>query len=175
MRYTLLSTAAALALIAAPACAQTTGTLPDALTAEEFMARAAMGDRFEIESAGIVQARSQTESTISYARHLVEDHERTADEMRAISRDVGVSPPVEVTLDPRHRQVLFESRYRLPGELLQGDVVPAAGVGLIKRERILMGCFLHLREKPVGVAPLRLLEFVEHRPMARVERHFDRG
>jgi putative membrane protein len=108
MRYTLLSSAAALALIAAPAFAQTTGTLPSRLTAEEFMARAAMGDRFEIESTGIVQARSQAEAIISYARHLVEDHERTADEMRAISRDVGVSPPVEVTLGPRHRAMLDE-------------------------------------------------------------------
>jgi putative membrane protein len=106
--------ATALLIFAMPANGQTTTQGSGGLTVQEFTARAAMGGVFEIESARIVQSKSKSESTEAFARHLVEDHGKSSREMRALSRDVGASPPAEEKLDAR-RQEMTDSLQQVEG------------------------------------------------------------
>jgi putative membrane protein len=103
MRRTVSFAAIAAVLFAAPVLGQTTGAISPAITAEDFMARAAMGDRFEIESAKVVQSKSQAQATEEFARHLVDDHSTSSRALESLSRDVGVSPPNVVKLDAAHQ------------------------------------------------------------------------
>lgn len=120
MRNSMIAAATAALLLATPALAQTTSTTTppaEAVTASDFVMRAAMGDRFEIESAKLVQSKSKAKSTDQFARHLVEDHGRSSKQLSSIAQQAGVKQPTSTELDAKHQAMLDELKQANRGDV----------------------------------------------------------
>ncbi len=99
---------AAMAVMALPAAAQTTGTTasPTATNAQDFVTQAAMSDMFEIQSGKLAEKKSGAKSTDQLAKHLVQDHTKSTKQLQSLTQKAGISAPMPTKLDDRHQQML---------------------------------------------------------------------
>lgn len=113
----LLPLAVAFAAVAGPLAAQSTDAAapeapevvtPAEVTAEQFVASAAVGNSFEIASSQIVvDAPNAREDVKEYARRMIEEHTAMAPRLQAAAEAAGVAPPpAEPMLDERHQNMI---------------------------------------------------------------------
>jgi putative membrane protein len=113
----LLTTIALVALLAAPAAAQTAqprgGTagsaMPPAnakLSAQDrdFVKRAAIGGMAEVEEAKLAAQHTQSDAVKNFAQQMITDHTKINADLQAITGRIGVAPPA--TLDKEHAAML---------------------------------------------------------------------
>jgi putative membrane protein len=107
---------AALALVAAPAFAQTkpatpsdaaAGTAAMEVSARQFVAKAAVGNLFEVETSKLATAKSQSPDVKKFAQMMIEDHTKAGSELKALvgKGDTG-QLAVPTKLDRPHAQKL---------------------------------------------------------------------
>ena len=102
---------------AAPAAGlSATTTRGDALTAAGFVRAAAMSDLYEMEASRLAEQRSQDAEAKRFAQHMLRDHRKTSDELKAmLPRLQGVSAQQLPTgLDQQH-QALVQQLQRAEG------------------------------------------------------------
>jgi putative membrane protein len=116
MKY-LLTAIGLLALLAAPAAAQTAqpgggtagSTMPAAkakLSAQDrdFVKRAAIGGMAEVEEGKLATQHAQSDAVKNFGQQMVTDHTKINADLQAIASRIGVTPPA--TLDKEHAAML---------------------------------------------------------------------
>jgi putative membrane protein len=88
----------------------------------DFVTEAAIGDMFEIQSSRMAQQKSSDAATKAFAAQMISDHQKTTDELTALTHTKGVNVTPPATLDASHREKLadlgklsgadFTKRYR---------------------------------------------------------------
>lgn len=111
-----------LATVSAPAQSQTTGgqgtnqstpmqqapagapagVISTPLPEREFVAAAAMANRFEIQSAELALARAGDANLKEFARMMLTDHKAALEKLEAAAVEAGVAMPTEPALDQTH-------------------------------------------------------------------------
>ncbi len=133
--------AAACALMAAPAFAQsgtmqnnstrnkamqssgasgmeTQGAAPSgkpALSADEFVKKAAITNIFEIQAAQLAEEKSKQKEDQQFAKQMIDDHTKAGDELKSLVDSGKVQAQIPTALDSQHRQKLAELK-KLRGE-----------------------------------------------------------
>jgi putative membrane protein len=79
------------------------------LFAPGYMAQAASGDQFEIQSSQLALQMSQNAAVRNFANMLVADHSRMSQTMIATAQSVGLAPPPPALL-PNHQALLNQLR-----------------------------------------------------------------
>ena len=74
------------------------------LTDGEFVARAAMGDMFEIETSKLALTRSQDPDVKAFAQKMIRDHQTSSDRLQGILGQSGAPAQMPSSLDAMHRQ-----------------------------------------------------------------------
>jgi putative membrane protein len=89
----------AFSLYAAAACAKGT-------TAQDFVTKATIANKFEIDSSNIALKKSQNSDVKSFAQMMVDDHTKTGDKLKGIldSTDSSIKPADE--LDDKHQKLI---------------------------------------------------------------------
>jgi putative membrane protein len=95
---TILSTAAALSLMAGTALADT--------SAQDFVNKAATSSLFEIESSKIALEKSQNPQVKAFAEQMIKDHEANSAKLQATIAESGASVTAPKTLDEAHQEKL---------------------------------------------------------------------
>jgi putative membrane protein len=96
---------------AAPAFAAdppSTAAVPSAMpsmSADEFLAKAAVGNKFEIDSSKLALTRSKSENVKTFANKMITDHGQATLKMKQAVTDAKVKAPSDA-LDARHQAVL---------------------------------------------------------------------
>jgi putative membrane protein len=76
----------------------------------DYVQNAAMGDMFEIESSRLALQRSSSAEVKELAQHMVDEHQRTSDELKSRLVRVGLIVEMPTMLDDEHRNKLEELR-----------------------------------------------------------------
>lgn len=115
----ILIAAAACALLAAPASAQSmkdraksaaekTGIaspLGISPPTQDFVSKAAISDMFEIQSSQLAQDKADAESK-AFASHMVQDHIKTSNELKSLVQSGKVKAELPTALDSSHQRKL---------------------------------------------------------------------
>jgi putative membrane protein len=110
---------AALALMAAPAIAQNKPVTPaDAaactaameVSSQEFVTKAGLGNLFEIESSKIAAEKSKSVDVQQFARMMMDDHGKAADELKAMADGPTSQFKLPAKLDDAHSRKLEQLR-----------------------------------------------------------------
>src|SRR4051794_10942820 len=75
--------------------------LNNPLMAPGFMAQAASGDQFEIQSSQLALQMSQNPAVRNFANMLIVDHTRLSQAMAAAAASAGLTPPPPALLPPQ--------------------------------------------------------------------------
>jgi putative membrane protein len=112
MKTLLLSGFTALALFAAPLHAQETDNGKAAIeaaskvtSAKDFLAMAAMSDRFEIDTGQMVQERSLNNEVKQFGQQLVQDHGNSTKQLSDVAGKAGLALDPPQRLDQRHQTI----------------------------------------------------------------------
>lgn len=70
----------------------------------EFIAKAAVAGRFEVESSQMAVERASDPATIEFALMMIDDHSKANDQLAQIARAKGIDVPEQ--LDGKHREML---------------------------------------------------------------------
>lgn len=84
-------------------------TMGSPLQAPTYLAMAASGDQFEIQSSQMAMQVSQNPAVRAYAQMLIADHSRLSAQTMATARSAGINPPPP-TLLPQHQALLDQVR-----------------------------------------------------------------
>lgn len=98
-----------------PVAAGPAGAGIPAMPAPTYIATAASGDLFEIESSRLALQMSRNPELLSFAQMLIDDHSRMSNELMAASHRAGLNPPPPQML-PRHQDMLARLRSVGPNE-----------------------------------------------------------
>lgn len=79
------------------------------LFAPGYLATAASGDQFEIQSAQLAMQMSQNPAVRSFAQMLINDHSRMTQQLVATAQSAGLMPPPPALM-PMHQQMLDQLR-----------------------------------------------------------------
>ena len=72
---------------------------------QQFASQVAISDLFEVESSKLAQEKSSQSAIKDFARRMVEDHTKTANELKMVARDIkGLDLPTR--LDADHQKKL---------------------------------------------------------------------
>jgi putative membrane protein len=88
--------------------------LNNPLMAPGFMAQAASGDQFEIQSSQLALQMSQNPAVRNFANMLIADHTRLSQAMAAAAASAGLTPPPPALLPPQ-QAALDQLRATAPG------------------------------------------------------------
>jgi putative membrane protein len=88
--------------------------LNNPLMAPGFLAQAASGDQFEIQSSQLALQMSQNASARNFANMMIADHTRMSQAMGAAAAAAGLHPPAPVML-PAQQAALDQLRATAPG------------------------------------------------------------
>lgn len=72
------------------------------LSDQDFVAAAAVANRFEIQSAELALARAGDAKLKEFARMMLTDHKAALQELEAAAKEAGVAMPTEPALDQSH-------------------------------------------------------------------------
>jgi putative membrane protein len=114
MRKTVIAGAVVLALSAAPAFAagKKQGITSKQVSDQEFVIHAAKGDMAEIELGKVAQTKASAESVKTFAKRMIDDHQRALDSLKPIAMNEKITVPT--TIDPKD-QALKERLEKLSG------------------------------------------------------------
>jgi len=105
---TVMSAFAALAILAAPAVAQTTSRPAGALTstdAKSFITNTAVSNMFEIESSRLALQKARNPDVKRFAQTMIDDHTKAAQEFTGAVQAANQTMPPE-QLDPAHQAIM---------------------------------------------------------------------
>ena len=100
MRKTALCAAACL-LWSAPALSQT-----PAPATQDFVTKVAISDMFEIQSSQLALSKQADADTKPFAEKMVQDHQKTSTELKALVEGGKVKAALPAALDAEHQKVL---------------------------------------------------------------------
>src|SRR3954465_13972328 len=93
-------------LFASVALAQTPPVGTSAPSAQEFVNKVAISDMFEIQSSQLALAKQADADTKPFAEKMVQDHQKTSSELKALVDGGKVTLPT--ALDSQHQKMLDE-------------------------------------------------------------------
>jgi putative membrane protein len=113
MKRQLLYIAAAVMLCAGPAISQTTSNASDAASIaavavespQQFVDMATVSNMFEIQSSQVALEKSEQEDVRTFAQHMVDDHTKAAEDMKAAAEADGMTS-VPTELDEKHQGMM---------------------------------------------------------------------
>jgi putative membrane protein len=107
MRSTMIL-AAGCALFASVAFAQTPPAATGAPAAQDFVNKVAISDMFEIQSSQLALAKQADADTKPFAEKMVQDHQKTSSELKALVDGGKVKATLPTALDSEHQKMLDE-------------------------------------------------------------------
>ena len=107
MRKTLIL-AAGCGLFASAAFAQTPPAATGAPAAQDFVNMVAISDMFEIQSSQLALAKQADAETKPFAEKMVQDHQKTSSELKAMVDGGKVKATLPTALDSEHQKMLDE-------------------------------------------------------------------
>jgi putative membrane protein len=78
--------------------------------APEFVAAAASGGMYEIESSKLAQQQSKNVDVKAFADMMIKDHTKASDELKAAAAKVTPAVTVPATMQPKHQSLLDQLR-----------------------------------------------------------------
>ena len=93
--------AAGCGLLASVALAQT-----GASSAQDFVTKVAISDMFEIQSSQLALSKQADADTKPFAEKMVQDHQKTSTELKALVEGGKVKATLPTTLDAEHQKML---------------------------------------------------------------------
>lgn len=96
--------AAGYALFAAALFA--TSSTVQAQSAQDFVNKVAISDMFEIQSSQLALSKQADEDTKPFAQKMVQDHQKTSSELKAVVEGSIVKLTLPTTMDSEHQQML---------------------------------------------------------------------
>ena len=100
--------AAGCGLLASVALAQTPPAATGAPTAQDFVNKVAISDMFEIQSSQLAIAKQADADTKPFAEKMVQDHQKTSSELKALVEGSMVKLTLPASLDSEHQKMLDE-------------------------------------------------------------------
>lgn len=84
----------------------TTAAYANTMSAQEFVTKASIANKFEIESSQLALDKSENEDVKSFARHMVDDHSATGEKLNEVleASDSNIQPAAN--LDRKHQKLL---------------------------------------------------------------------
>ena len=96
--------AAGYALFAAALFA--TSSTAQAQSAQDFVNKVAISDMFEIQSSQLALSKQADEDTKPFAQKMVQDHQKTSSELKAVVGGSMVKLTLPATMDSEHQKML---------------------------------------------------------------------
>ncbi len=90
-------------LFASVASAQTPGSAP---AAQDFVNKVAISDMFEIQSSQLALSKQADADTKPFAEKMVQDHQKTSNELKAMVDGGKVKAKLPTALDAEHQKML---------------------------------------------------------------------
>jgi putative membrane protein len=94
----------ALGTVAQTTAAGTTGTATLSSADRQFVEKAAMGGMAEVELGKLAQQKATSDQVKTFGDHMVQDHSKANDELKAIASNKGVQLPADV--GPKHKAAM---------------------------------------------------------------------
>jgi putative membrane protein len=107
MKSIILSLAAGCAL-ASVALAQTPPAASGAPSTQDFVTKVAISDMFEIQSSQLALSKEADADTKPFAEKMVQDHQKTSTELKALVDGGKVKATLPTALDSQHQKMLDE-------------------------------------------------------------------
>src|SRR3954465_7555375 len=95
-------------LFASVALAQTPPVGTSAPSAQEFVNKVAISDMFEIQSSQLALSKQPDADTKPFAEKMVQDHQKTSNELKALVDGGKVKAKLPTALDAEHQKMLDE-------------------------------------------------------------------
>jgi putative membrane protein len=95
-------------LYASVALAQTPPAGTSAPSAQDFVNKVAISDMFEIQSSQLALAKQADADTKPFAEKMVQDHQKTSSELKALVDGGKVKATLPTALDSQHQRMLDE-------------------------------------------------------------------
>jgi putative membrane protein len=95
-------------LFTSVALAQTPPAAGGAPTAQDFVNKVAISDMFEIQSSQLALAKEADADTKPFAEKMVQDHQKTSSELKAVVEGSMVKLTLPTALDAEHQRMLDE-------------------------------------------------------------------
>ena len=102
-----MATVAPAALAADPPSTAAAGTAVPAPSTDEFLTKAAAGNRFEIDSSKLAMSKTKSETVKAFANEMVADHGKAATKMKQAVTDAKAKAPAD-SLDAKHQAIYDE-------------------------------------------------------------------
>jgi len=96
------------ALLAAALFAASSAAL--AQSAQDFVNKVAISDMFEIQSSQVALSKEADEDTKPFAQKMVQDHQKTSSELKAVVEGSMVKLTLPATMDSEHQKMLNKRR-----------------------------------------------------------------
>ena len=96
------------ALLAAALFAASSAAL--AQSAQDFVNKVAISDMFEIQSSQVALSKEADEDTKPFAQKMVQDHQKTSSELKALVDGSIVKLTLPATMDSEHQKMLNKRR-----------------------------------------------------------------
>jgi putative membrane protein len=95
-------------LFASVAFAQSQPATTGVLSAQEFVNKVAISDMFEIQSSQMALAKQADADTKPFAEKMIQDHQKTTSELKAVVEGSMVKLTLPASLDSEHQKMLDE-------------------------------------------------------------------
>jgi putative membrane protein len=94
----------------APGTATTGAVSPGAMSAANFVQKAAISDMFEIQSSQLALQKKPDADTKPFAEKMVQDHKKTSSELKALLKTTKVDAQLPTQLDAEHQAKLDQMK-----------------------------------------------------------------
>jgi len=81
-----------------------------AQSAQDFVNKVAISDMFEIQSSQLALSKQADEDTKPFAQKMVQDHQKTSSELKAVVEGSMVKLTLPATMDSEHQKMLNKRR-----------------------------------------------------------------
>jgi putative membrane protein len=106
-------------LFASVALAQTPPAGSSAPSAQDFVNKVAISDMFEIQSSQLALSKQADADTKPFAEKMVQDHQKTSSELKALVEGSMVKLTLPASLDSEHQNMLNELNAKSGGDFDQ--------------------------------------------------------
>jgi putative membrane protein len=103
-----LSLASICVVLASVAFAQTPPSSSGTPSAQDFVNKVAISDMFEIQSSQVALSKQPDGDTKPFAEKMVQDHQKTSTELKALVEVSMVKLTLPASMDPEHQKMLNE-------------------------------------------------------------------
>jgi putative membrane protein len=107
--------ASALSLVAVSATAKI-------LTAQDFVTKASIANKFEIDSSNLALNKSSSDNVKTFAQQMVDDHTKTGDKLKTVLKSSDSKAQPADALDDKH-QKLLDKLTAAPGDTFDAQYI----------------------------------------------------